>query len=221
MFSTTDNFILEPKAVKLMEKYNIFYPVHGMAKTAKEASTIADRIGYPVVMKIVSLDTPHKSDVGGVITGLDSTKAVQDCYGTIINCVKNALPDANIEGVLVCCQAKTGVEVIVGATSDPVFGMTLMFGLGGIFTEVLKDVVFRSIPIKPIDAKEMIQEIKGLPMLTGTRGKAPCNLDKLQELLLSVSQFIADHPDITEFDLNPVRVYSDGIQTLDVRIIRQ
>jgi len=221
MSKKTDGFVLEPEAVKLMEKYNISYPEHGVAKTAKEATAIAEKIGYPVVMKIVSFDAPHKSDVGGVITGLTSTKAVQEGYNTIVESVKNALPNATIEGVLVCSQAETGVEVIVGATNDPVFGMILMFGLGGIFTEVLKDVAFRSIPIKPIDAQEMIEEIKGLPMLTGTRGQVSCDLGKLKELLLSVSQFIADHPDITELDLNPIRVYPDGIKTLDIRIILQ
>ncbi len=221
MSKKTDTFVLEPKAVKLMEKYSISYPEYGVAKTAREAAAIADKIGYPVVMKIVSFDAPHKSDVGGVLTNLASAKEVQKGYDNIIESVKNALPNAVIEGVMVCSQAKKGVEVIVGATNDPVFGMTLMFGLGGIFTEVLKDVAFRSIPIKPIDAKEMIEEIKGLPMLTGTRGQASCDLDKLKELLLSVSRFIEDTPDITQLDLNPVRVYPDGVKALDVRIIRK
>jgi len=214
-------FLLEPEAVKQVQLYGISYPEHGIAKNANEAVVVADKIGYPVVMKIVSSDVPHKSDVGGVIVGLDSAKAVREGYETIVVSVKKALPDIFIKDVLICCQAKPGVEVIVGATKDQVFGMTLMFGLGGIFTEVLKDVAFRSIPIEAIDAEEMIQEIKGYPIFKGTRGQTPCGLSKLRELLMSVSRLIAERPDIIELDLNPVRVYPDGVQALDVRIICQ
>ena len=214
-----NEFVLEPEAVKQVGTYGISYPEHRVAKSAEEAVLASDKIGYPVVMKIVSPDVPHKSDVGGVMAGLDSAKAVREEYYTIVANVKNILPEAVIKGILICRQAKAGVEVIVGATKDPVFGMTLMFGLGGIFTEVLKDVTFRSIPIEPIDAQEMIREIKGYPMLTGIRGQSPCDLDKLSKLLLSVSQFVADRPDIVELDLNPVRVYPDGVQALDVRMI--
>ena len=214
-----DKFILEPEAVKQVEAYGIPYPEHSIVKSAQEAVIAADKIGYPVVMKIVSPDVLHKSDVGGVIVGVDSAKAIREGYKTIVANVKNILSNSVINDVLICSQAKAGVEVIVGATKDPVFGMTLMFGLGGIFTEVLKDVVFRSIPIEPIDAEEMIKEIKGYPMLTGVRGQSPCDFDKLVKLLLSISQFIADRPDIVELDLNPVRVYPDGVQAIDVRMI--
>ena len=221
MSEKTGRFILESEAVKQVQAYGIPYPEHGVAENAAAAVAVANKIGYPVVMKIVSPDVSHKSDVGGVIVGLDSAKAVIGGYKTIIANVKAVLPDAVMEGVLICRQARAGVEVIIGATKDPVFGMVLMFGMGGIFTEVLKDVAFRSIPIETIDAEEIIQEIKGYHMLTGTRGQTVCDLKKLSELLLSVSQFIVQRPDITEFDLNPVRVYPDGVQVLDVRIVHQ
>jgi len=130
MSNKTEKFILEPEAVNQVKAYGISYPEHGVAKSADDAVAVADKTGYPVVMKIVSSDAPHKSDVGGVLVGLDSPEAACEGYETILANVKNALPDAAIEGVLICHQAKEGVEVIIGATKDPVFGMTLMFGRG-------------------------------------------------------------------------------------------
>ncbi len=220
MSEKLDKFVLEPEAAKQMQAYGVPYPEHSVAKNAAEAAVAADKIGYPVVVKIISPDASHKSDVGGVLVGLNSAGEVRDGYNAIVANVKNVLPNAIIEGALICRQANAGLEVVIGATKDPVFGMIIMFGLGGIFTEVIKDVTFRSVPIKPIDAQEMIQEIKGYSMLTGVRGQVPCDLDKLAKLIMSVSRFITDRPDITELDLNPVRVYPDGIQALDIRIIR-
>ncbi|MBW2370704.1 MAG: acetate--CoA ligase family protein [Deltaproteobacteria bacterium] len=221
MTNKNASFVLEPEAVAQITPYGVSYPAHGIAKTADEAVGVADGIGYPVVMKIVSKDAPHKSDVGGVVAGLADADGVRSGYQKIMDSVTSALPDADISGVLICKQAPEGVEVIIGATEDPIFGMTIMFGLGGIFTEVLKDVSFRIAPLEQIDAEEMIREIKGYPMLTGVRGQEPCDLDSLADLLVGVSKFVADRPDITELDLNPVRAYPEGVQVLDVRIIKK
>jgi acyl-CoA synthetase (NDP forming) len=215
-------FVLEPDAVAQITPYGIVYPNHHLAKSPEEAVQWADEVGYPVVMKIVSKDVSHKSDFDGVLIGLKDAKSVRSGYGKIINSVTDALPvDGDISGVLVCEQAPEGVEVIIGATEDPVFGMTIMFGLGGVFTEVLKDVSFRSAPLDRIDAQEMIREIKGYPMLQGTRGQAPSDIEALADLLVAVSKFVMDFPELKELDLNPVRVYSNGVQVLDVRIINK
>jgi acyl-CoA synthetase (NDP forming) len=215
------NFMLEPNAVALLAKYGVPYPKHRVAKTAQEAMDFADEIGYPVVLKIVSQNIPHKTELGGVIANLSTRAEVEKAYWRIETSVEDAFPYfGNIDGFLVCKQATEGVEVIIGATEDPVFGMTVMFGLGGIFTEVLKDVSFRSVPMTQIDAEEMIQEIRGYPVLTGVRGSEACDLEALAELLVSVSNFVYKEPDVKELDLNPVRTYPHGVLALDARIVR-
>lgn len=215
-------FVLEPDAVAQIAPYGVVYPEHRMAKSAEEAVQYADEIGYPVVMKIVSKDIPHKSDFDGVLIGLEDAESVQAGYWKILDSVTDALLIyGDISGVLVCKQAPEGVEVIIGATEDPVFGMTIMFGLGGVFTEVLKDVSFRCAPLDRIDAQEMIREIKGYPMLQGARGQASSDVEALADLLVSVSKFVTEYPELKELDLNPVRAYSNGVQVLDVRIIKK
>ena len=133
--------------------------------------------------------------------------------------VKRAVPSAEISGALVCAMAPQGVEAIVGGLIDPNLGATVMFGLGGIFAEVLKDVSFRCVPLNSLDAEEMIAEIKGYPMLTGARGQTPCDLKAVADLLLAVSRLLQEHPEIQELDLNPVRLYGDGLLALDARIV--
>lgn len=219
MSTRSETYILEPEAIRLLEKHNIPYPDHGVAKSADEATSIAERLGYPVVLKIVSPDVLHKSDVGGVATGLGDAEAVRRAYAHMLDAVQTNVPGAQIEGVLVCQQAPSGVEVIVGAIDDATFGATVMFGLGGIFTEIYKDVSFRVAPLQRRDAEDMVREIKGYPMLSGARGQAPCDVDALIELLLSVSRVVTERTDIKELDLNPVRVYDRGLMALDARLL--
>lgn len=213
-------FITEPNAVKRLADYGISYPGNGLAKNDQEAVELAENLGFPVVMKIVSPDIIHKTDSGGVRLGLTSREDVKNAFKEIIASAKKNFPDALIEGVLICEQAKQGVEVIVGVTKDRVFGRVMMFGLGGIFTETLNDITFRSIPITTMDAKEMIEEIKGYPILRGVRNRASCDMQALKDLLIKVSKFIVEHPEIDELDLNPVCVYTKGVQVLDVRLIQ-
>ena len=140
-------------------------------------------------------------------------------FAEMVDRVRKAIPEGEVRGALVCRQADPGIEVIVGALKDPIFGPAIMFGLGGIFTEVLKDVSFRIIPIERIDAEEMIREIKGYPILTGLRGQKPRDLEALADLLLAVSRLVSERPDIEELDLNPVRLYEQGLLVLDARIM--
>jgi len=195
-------FVLETTAVSYLNQYNIPYPEHKLAQSSKEAMKIAEGLGYPVVLKIVSAHLPHKSDVGGV--AID---------------IKNSIELQSIEGVLVCKQVPSGLEVIVGGLQDSVFGPTVMFGLGGIMTEVLHDVTFRIAPLTSDDAYEMIQEISGYAILEGFRGKPKYDIDALSDLLVNISQLLIDHPRIKELDLNPVCVFQNGLLVLDVRIM--
>jgi acyl-CoA synthetase (NDP forming) len=190
-----------------------------LARDAKEAAKAADKTGYPVVLKIVSPDVAHKSDVGGVRLGLESSDEVEEAFEEIESAVKEAQPDARIEGVAVQKMAPAGTEVIVGMSKDAQFGPVLMFGLGGILVEVLKDVAFRIVPLEPKDARQMVREIKGFPILEGVRGQAPADLKALEKLILNVSTFVEAHPEIDELDLNPVLAYPDGVLAVDARIV--
>ncbi len=190
-----------------------------LAKGQKKAVEAADAVGYPVVMKIVSPDIAHKSDVGGVALGLKDAKAVRKAYKEMIERVAAAAPDAKITGVAIQNMAPQGIEVIVGATTDPQFGPVMMFGLGGVFVEVLKDVAFRIVPLEPRDASQMVREIRGLPILQGARGAQPADLPALESLIVKVSQFVAAHPEVAELDLNPVFAYPNGALAVDARIV--
>ena len=214
-------FVLEPDAIRVLEQYDIPYPEHGLANSPEEAVRVADKLGYPVVLKVVSPDVVHKSNVGGVVVGIEEAKESRSAYQRILDGAQAAVPKARLEGVLVCKQAPEGLEVIVGALDDATFGPTVMFGLGGIFTEVLKDVSFRVAPLERRDAEEMIEEIKGYPLITGARGQAGCDVSAVTDLLMAVSQMIIDHPEIKELDLNPVRVYEKGLMVLDARLLEK
>jgi len=171
------------------------------------------------VLKIVSPDVTHKSDIGGVKIGLEDEAAVRAAYDDIVAAVKERQPKARIEGVAVQAMARSGTEVIVGMSKDPQFGPVLMFGLGGIFVEVLKDVAFRIVPLEERDAREMIDEIKGRAILDGVRGGEPADIEALAGLLLQLSAFAEANPQVEELDLNPVFAYRDGCIAVDARIV--
>ncbi len=213
------NYVLEPEAVCLLKQYRIPYPDHGVAYDAEEAARMAEELGCPVVLKVVSPDVPHKSDVGGILVGLKSASEVRQGFATIVERVTSNLPQARIEGVLVCKQASSGLEVIVGALEDVTFGPTVMFGLGGIFAEVLRDVTFRVAPLTRHDGEEMVRELRGYPLLIGARGQPPRDMDALVNLLLSVSQMVMERANIEELDLNPVRLFEHGLLVLDARMV--
>ena len=217
---TNGRFIPESEAIKILEPYRIVYPDHGLARGPEEAVALADRLSYPVVLKVVSPDVVHKTDVGGVVTGLKDSEQVRGGYEQIKESVLKTIPEAKWEGALVCKEIPAGMDLIIGALEDPVFGKTIMFGLGGIFTEVLRDVSFRLIPLTRKDAIEMVAEIKGSSLLLGFRGQPAYNLEPLYDLLLSISRMLTDQPEIKELDLNPVRIFREGVVALDVRLIK-
>lgn len=213
------NNLLEPEAKTICIEYGIPVTKFKVAKNDKEAVQFAEEIGYPVVLKIVSPDIIHKFDVGGVILDLKSPEEVEDANKRILENVKKRKPNASIVGVLVQEMAPHSTEVIVGSTKDPQFGPALMFGLGGIFVEVLKDVTFRIAPITELDAREMITEVKAYPILKGYRGQPPADLEAIVQILLNTSRLVTDYPEIKELDLNPIMVYEKGAKTVDARII--
>ncbi len=213
------NYLLEPEAKAVCAEYGIPVTNFRVAKTEEEAVKFAEEVGYPTVLKIVSPDVIHKFDVGGVMLNLNSPKEVRDAYKKILSNVKKHKPNAKIIGVIVQEMVPQSTEVIVGATKDPQFGPALMFGLGGIFVEVLKDVTFRIAPITERDAQEMITEVKAYPILKGYRGQPPADIDAIVKILLNTSRLVMDHQEIKELDLNPIMVYEKGAKTVDARII--
>jgi acyl-CoA synthetase (NDP forming) len=190
-----------------------------LARTKEEAISHSKELGFPIALKIVSPDILHKTDVGGVKLGLNNEDDVGNAYDGIISMIKKQEPAAKIQGVSVQAMARPATEVIIGMTKDPQFGPVLMFGLGGILVEVLKDVSFRIVPLTRRDAREMIGEIKGYPILEGYRGQEPANIAVLEELLLKVSEFVDNRPEIAELDINPIFAYSDGALAIDARVI--
>ena len=190
-----------------------------LAATKEAAVELSEEFGYPVVLKVSSVDITHKSDAGGVKVNLKNKDEVENAFDEIIRSCKTAVPAAKIEGVSVQPMGKPGIEVIIGVIKDPSFGPTIMFGLGGVFVEVLKDVAFRIIPIEESDAFDMINEIKGKKLLEGYRGQEPADVASLQQMLLKLSDFVNETPEVQEIDMNPVFAYKDGAVVVDARII--
>lgn len=213
------NILLEHEAKNVCKEYGIPITKFKIAKTAQEAVKFSEEIGYPTVLKIVSPDIIHKFDVGGVILNLNSQEATRNAYIKIVENTKKHKSDARINGILVQEMAPPSTEVIIGAIKDSQFGPTLMFGFGGIFVEVMKDVSFRIAPITEEDAKDMISEIKAYPILQGYRGQPPADVETIAKILVNTSRLVIDHKEIRELDLNPVMVYENGAKTVDARII--
>jgi acyl-CoA synthetase (NDP forming) len=194
--------LTEHEAKKLLAKYGIVVTKESIAENADEAYAIASQIATPVAMKISSPDISHKSDVGGVELNVVASDA-KATYDLIMSRIKKAVPDARIEGLLIQQMAPPGHEMIVGLKKDVQFGHALMFGLGGIFVEVYKDVSFRVAPIGIKEAMDMISEIKGYPILKGIRGKKPADIDAIARVLVLVSE-MAQKENIIELDINPL-----------------
>ncbi len=218
MTHPNSSFLLETEAIRLVSSYGIPYPDHRFASSADEAAIAADSIGYPVVLKAIAADVAHKSDVGGVITRLRDPESVRSSFDRIRESLGIHSPSSPLIGVLVCQQIDDGVDVIVGGLRDTTFGPTVMFGLGGIFTEVLDDVAFRVAPIERSEAHRLVREIKSWPLLDGARGRQPCEIEALVTLIVAVSRLMVEHPEIESLDLNPVRVLPDSLLALDARV---
>lgn len=209
--------LTENDTKKLLAGYGIPITEGSIATSADEAYEIAQNIGYPVAMKISSPDIPHKSDVGGVVLNVGQEN-VRTKYDELVSRIKESMPESRIEGVLVQQMAPQGHEVIIGVKKDAQFGHALMFGLGGIFVEVYKDVSFRIVPIDRNGALSMISEIKGYPILKGIRGKKPADIKAIADVLVSVSE-MAIKENITELDINPLVVSETGVIAVDARAI--
>jgi acyl-CoA synthetase (NDP forming) len=216
---TESRLLSEIEAKQLLHEAGIPVTRTVLATTEEEAIDQAGQIGYPVVLKIVSPDISHKSDVGGVKVGLEDAGAVSAAYHEILVNVQKAEPDASITGIAVQQMAPAGTEVIVGMTTDPQFGPVVMFGLGGIMVEILKDVSFRVVPVEERDATQMIDEIQGKAILDGVRGQPPADKAAIIDAIIKVSEFVERNPDVRELDLNPMLVYREGAIAVDARII--
>ena len=193
-----------PEGKLVCDAYGIPVPKEGVANSAEEAAKLADGMGFPVVLKIVSPDILHKTEAGGVLVGVKSAEEVAKGYETILANAKKYKADAKIDGVQVQQMLKGGTEVIVGAITDGSFGKLVAFGLGGVLVEVLKDITFRLAPATREDALSMLDGIQAAEMLHGVRGGDPVNREALADVIVKVSQLVSDFPEIVELDLNPV-----------------
>jgi acetyl-CoA synthetase (ADP-forming) len=211
--------LLETEAMKLLKEYELPVPAFKLIKNEDEVEEIGELIGYPLVMKIVSPDIIHKSEAGGVKVGIENEQSAKEAYQKIVSNARAYDDKARIYGIITYRMCPVSTEVIIGMLKDPHFGPVVMFGLGGIFVEILKDVSFRVLPIVDRDAREMISEIKGYPILKGARGESPKDIAALEEVLIKLSALVMENLEIKEIDLNPILVYEKGLQIVDARII--
>lgn len=208
----------EEEAYGMLRSAGVPVPASAVAASREEAAAAATRIGYPVVLKIVSTDVIHKSDAGGVVLDVDSPGAAERAYDTIVENVGKRVPGARVEGVLVVAQAPPGLELIVGGRSDASFGKVLTFGLGGTLVEFLRDVVVRVLPLEPAEVRAMVRQIEGYRLIRGYRDYPPLDEEALVDLLQRVADLFVEHERLVEFDLNPVRLYEAGAMVVDARL---
>ena len=211
--------LTEYESKDILRIYDVPTTVEKLTTSADEAASIALQIGFPVVLKVYSPEITHKTDVGGVKLDLKDVNEVKKAFNEIIDGVKQHKPEAKILGVLVQNMAPPGREIIVGATKDPQFGPIIMFGLGGIFVEILKDTSFRLPHINKKEAINMVKEIKGYPILKGARGAQPADIDSVADIIERASRMAMDLPEIMELDMNPIFVYEKGAIVVDARIL--
>lgn len=211
--------LTEIEAKQVFTKAGINCTDTRLARTKEDAVSLSEEIGFPVVLKISSVDITHKSDAGGVRVNLKDKVEVENAFDMIMRSAREKFPDADIEGISVQRMAKSGTEIIIGMIKDAQFGPVLMFGLGGILVEVLEDVAFRIVPLEKRDASEMIKEIKGYKLLEGYRGQDPVDIPYLEDMLVKLSVFVDNTPEIKEIDMNPVFAYKDGAVVVDARIV--
>jgi acetyltransferase len=205
--------------MRILTYYGFQFPKRALVKTSREAVQLASKIGFPVVMKVSSPDILHKTDVGGVRVNVKTANEAEDAFLEITANARRLMPDAFIKGVMIFEMLKGGKEVILGVTYDRTFGHMIMFGLGGIYVEVLKDVAFRIVPVARHDALAMVNEIKTIGLLRGARGERPSDIDAIASYIVNLSCLVSDFPEIQELDVNPLMVMEKGALALDARII--
>jgi acyl-CoA synthetase (NDP forming) len=211
--------LVETEARELLKAYRFPMSEFRLARSEDEAIQMAEGLGYPVAMKIVSPEIIHKSDAGGVKLSIENRREVLRAFKEIASNARTYNRKAEIYGVMVTPMENKGVETIIGITKDQTFGPTIMFGVGGIFVEILKDVSFRVAPLTRNDAYEMIGQIRGFPILKGARGRKPVDIDALVDVMMKVSALVTENHEIAEVDLNPVFAFEQGSSVGDARII--
>jgi acyl-CoA synthetase (NDP forming) len=211
--------INEAEAKRILAEAGIPFAPERIARTRDEAVAAAREIGLPVVLKVLSPDIAHKSEAGGVVLGLRTTDEVATAYDPMMARVRQHAPSARIEGAVVARMIEGGIETVIGVKRDPMFGPVVMFGLGGVYVEVLKDVTLRLAPIDRATAQDMIRDIKGFPLLAGARGKPPADLDALADALVAMSRFAAAHPEVASAEINPFVALPQGGVAVDALIL--
>lgn len=211
--------LFEHESKRVCELAGLPVTTFRVAETFEEIGEASKKIGYPVVLKVISRDITHKTEAGGVLLNLLDRDQVENGFWQVKANVQKYDPKARIDGFLVQEMVPPSTEVVIGMTKDATFGPALMFGLGGIFVEIFEDIAFRIAPLSRSDAYEMIQEIKAYKILTGVRGRDPVDIDALVDILRKVSDLVIDVPEISQLDLNPVIVYSKGAKIVDARMI--
>lgn len=213
------NFLLEPECDEILRAYGVPVIESFFVKTSEDAAQAAKKLGFPIVEKVVSPDVIHKSDVGGVKVNISTEEQAAKSFDEIRESLKEKMPNARFYGIYMQKMLNGGIETIVGATRDPQFGTVVVFGLGGIFVEVLKDVSFRVAPISLDDGMEMIGEIKAAPILNGLRGSKPVDKKALANVLVASGRLLLENEEISSLDLNPVMALPDKALAVDSRII--
>ena len=214
---TDHKVITEELSKRILEKYGVSVPKYALVNSKKEAAAASKKVGFPLVMKVVSPHILHKTDVGGVKVGVKKTSEVKDIYKDMSKRLSKKAP---IKGILLEEMVPSGVELIVGVQNDPQFGPVIMVGMGGIMTEIMKDVSFRMLPITPGDARSMLEELKGAKLLKGFRGSEPVDMDMVCDMLVRIGQMAMDNADyINSIDFNPVIVYPKSYKVVDAKII--
>ena len=213
--------MLEDEAAEICRSYGIPIPESGFAPESQAAAAVADGLGYPVVVKLISPQVSHKSDVGGVRLNVRSAGEVREACEAIVHSVRSHAPQTEFRGFWVARMAGKRLETIVGLKRDPVFGPVVMFGVGGVFVEIYRDVSFRVCPLQDGDIEEMLGEIRGRRILEGFRGMPKPNVHALEKILQSVCRLGSENPEIESVDLNPVWVDQERALALDARIIVQ
>ncbi|MDH4099875.1 MAG: acetate--CoA ligase family protein, partial [Nitrospirota bacterium] len=211
--------LLEPEAKTLVSALGIAVPKGVVVSGVDEVTQKAASLTPPLVLKVVSPDILHKTDAGGVVTGIKSPEDAASAVAAMSKAIAGRMPDARIHGYLLEEMAKPGVEVIVGCFRDPQFGPVVMFGTGGVMVELMKDVSFRIAPVSRDEALEMIREVKGYPLLAGFRGRKAVDLEPLAAAVVKLSETMMTLDDMAEMEINPLFVYEKGVTAVDVRVI--
>ncbi|MFA5416085.1 MAG: acetate--CoA ligase family protein, partial [Methanoregula sp.] len=215
----TQKMLSEAEGYEILRKYDIPVPEFQIVKNGEDAAAAAEKMGCPVVMKIISPQIVHKSDAGGVIVGIGSKKAALGAFTKIIDGAKAYNPDAEINGVIVEQQAEPGLELIIGGRTDPAFGKVITFGMGGTMVELMKDVTLRILPVTEEEIRQMVKEINAYPLIAGYRGARPKDEEALVQIIGNISRFFNENAEIVEFDVNPLRLYEKGACAVDARVI--